>query len=180
MLPNPGILRSPLTSFPRTGAIYSHTAAKLVFFRFFRHTHHIYTHTTLGWTIWIVLCFASVAIAFVLATAVPIFSFLTGIIASLFASWYTYGIAGFFWLHDTYHLDGGRTALRRRWSGTAMAVFTILAGSFMSVAGTYVSIKVSRFVVIDDVTGLTELLVDCGCVQKWSCWKAVHVLSAEQ
>jgi hypothetical protein len=42
----------------------------------------------LGWSVWIVLCFACSALAFVFATAVPIFSFLIGLAASLFAAWY--------------------------------------------------------------------------------------------
>lgn len=85
------------------------------------------------------------AIAFVLAIAVPIFSYLIGIAAALFASWYTYGLAGFFWLHDTYYLKGGTSALRKRPIGVILAVLTILAGAFICVAGTYVSIKVSSY-----------------------------------
>ncbi|TBU55100.1 amino acid transporter [Dichomitus squalens] len=130
-----------LVNFLITGAIYAHTAAKLVFVRVFRGTHHMYTHTVLGWSTWVGLCFASVAVSFVLASAVPIFSYLTGITASLFASWYTYGVAGFFWLYDTFHLKGGLDALKRRRLGTSLAVATVLAGAFMCVAGTYVSIK---------------------------------------
>ena len=133
---------SNATPLHSTGALYAHTAAKLVFIRLFRHTPHVHTHTLLGWSTWVALCFAATAGAFVLASAVPIFSYLTGITASLFASWYTYGVAGFFWLHDTYYLRGGAGALKRRWFGTTLAVVTILAGAFICVAGTYVSIKV--------------------------------------
>ncbi|KAH9944526.1 amino acid transporter [Epithele typhae] len=140
-----------LVNFLIAGALYSHTAAKLVFVRFFRHSRHIYTHTALGWTVWTALCFAATAAAFVLASAVPIFSYLTGITASLFAAWYTYGLAGFFWLHDTYHQaepqytggvgGSGIAALRKRPVGTVSAVSTVLAGAFICVAGTYVSVK---------------------------------------
>ncbi|RDX56036.1 amino acid transporter [Lentinus brumalis] len=130
-----------LTNFLIAGALYSHTAAKLVLLRLFRHTHHVHSHTVLGWSVWVVLCFAAVAIAFILASAVPIFSYLTGITASVFASWYTYGIAGFFWLYDTFYLKGGARALKRRWIGTTMATLTVVAGAFICVAGTYVSIK---------------------------------------
>lgn len=126
----------------RAGALYSHTAAKLVFVRFFRHTRHIYSHTALGWAVWVLLCFAAVTVACILAIAVPIFSDLIGIAAALFAAWYTYGLAGFFWLHDAYHLDGGRRGLARRWVGTSIAILTIIAGGFICVAGAYVSIKV--------------------------------------
>jgi hypothetical protein len=78
--------------------------------------------------------------------AVPIFSYLIGIAAALFASWYTYGLAGFFWLHDTYHLYGGMAAIRRRPVGTFLAVATIILGLFICVAGTYVSVKVRALV----------------------------------
>ncbi|KAF9821899.1 hypothetical protein IEO21_00329 [Rhodonia placenta] len=130
-----------LVNFLISGGLYAHTAAKLVFVRLFRRSRHLYSHTVLGWSVWIFLCFAATATAFIFATAVPIFSDLVGITASVFASWYTYGLAGFFWLYDTYYLDNGKEALRRRWGGTLLAVATILAGAFICVAGTYVSIK---------------------------------------
>ncbi|KAI0348690.1 amino acid transporter [Trametopsis cervina] len=130
-----------LGNFLIAGALCCHTAAKLVFVRLFRHSRHVHSHTILGWSVWTGLCVIVVALSFILAAAVPIFSDLIGITASLFAAWYTYGLAGFFWLHDTYHLKGGRMALRTRPIGTILAVLTILAGAFICVAGTYVSIK---------------------------------------
>jgi hypothetical protein len=134
-----------------SSGLYTHTAAKLVFVRIFRHSEHVYSHTLLGWTVWTLLCFAGVAIAAILAIAVPIFSYLIGIAAALFAAWYTYGLAGFFWLHDVYHLKGGVDGLKRRPIGTTIAVLTIIAGAFICVAGTYVSIKVSVRVFASDV-----------------------------
>lgn len=62
----------------------------------------------------------------------------------MFAAWFTYGIAGFFWIHDTYHLHGGMRELKRRFIGTTLALLTILAGAFICVAGTYVFVKVSQ------------------------------------
>jgi hypothetical protein len=79
--------------------------------------------------------------AFVLAIGVPIFGYLIGIAAALFASWYTYGLAGAFWLHDTYHLDGGSWALKKRWLMTIVNVLTLMAGGFICVAGLYAIIK---------------------------------------
>ncbi|CCM00885.1 uncharacterized protein FIBRA_02931 [Fibroporia radiculosa] len=130
-----------MVNFLISGGLYCHTAAKLVFVRIFRRSRHLYSHTMLGWSTWIVLCFVSTGLAFIFAGAVPIFSDLVGISASVFASWYTYGIAGFFWLYDAFYLEGGAPALRRRWVGTLLAVLTILSGAFICVAGTYVSIK---------------------------------------
>ncbi|KAJ8084233.1 hypothetical protein PM082_003000 [Marasmius tenuissimus] len=130
-----------LGNFMITGALCCHTAAKLVFVRYFRGTVHMYNHTARGWTTWILLCFLAVAAAFVLAVAVPIFSYLIGITAALFAAWYTYGLAGFFWLHDTYHLRGGSAALRKYSFNTILSISIIVAGAFICVAGTYVSVK---------------------------------------
>jgi hypothetical protein len=131
-----------IPNFLVAGSLYSHTAAKLVFTRIFRKSHHLHSHTVLGWGAWTVLIFAMNAAAFILAVAVPIFSDLIGIAASLFASWYTYGIAGAFWLHDSYYMTGERTrAWQRRPIMTILSVLTFAAGGFICVAGTYVTIK---------------------------------------
>ena len=81
------------------------------------------------------------AAAFVLAVGVPIFNYLIGIAASLFASWYTYGIAGALWLYDVYHDKGGVAAWRHRWAMTGVNVMTLAAGAFICVAGMYVTVK---------------------------------------
>ncbi|KAG1784603.1 uncharacterized protein HD556DRAFT_1251096, partial [Suillus plorans] len=92
--------------------LYTHTATKLVFVRIFRHSEHVHSHTLLGWTVWTLLCFAGSAITAILAIAVPIFSYLIGITAALFAARYMYGLARFFWLHDAYHLESGMDGLK--------------------------------------------------------------------
>ncbi|KAG2368224.1 transmembrane amino acid transporter protein-domain-containing protein [Suillus spraguei] len=130
-----------LPNFLFCAGLCTHTAAKLVFVRIFRHSKHVHSHTLLGWTVWTLLCFAAIAIAVILAIAVPIFSYLIGIAAALFAAWYTYGLAGFFWLHDVYHMKGGVNGLKQRSIGTVIAVLTVISGAFICVAGTYVSIK---------------------------------------
>jgi hypothetical protein len=55
---------------------------------------------------------------------------------------YTYGLAGFFYLYDTYYLTNGKEALKRHPWMVLASFFTILAGAFICVAGTYVFIKV--------------------------------------
>lgn len=119
------------------GALYNHTAAKIIFIRLFRDTVHLHDHTLLGWLVWTALVLLATAAAFVLAIGVPIFAYLIGIAAALFASWYTYGLAGAFWLFDTYYLRGGREGLRRHMFMTIVNILTILAGAFICVAGLY-------------------------------------------
>ena len=68
------------------------------------------------------------------------------------ASWYTYGLAGAFWIYDIYHglsstntrvgaYDEGWGALRRRWWMTLANVATFVGGGFICVAGLYAIIK---------------------------------------
>ncbi|KAB5528967.1 transmembrane amino acid transporter [Coniochaeta sp. 2T2.1] len=129
-----------IPNFLIAGSLYAHTAAKLIFVRLFRRTRHLHDHSSVGWATWTLLIFVMNALAFVLAVGVPIFNYLIGIAASLFASWYTYGIAGFFWLYDEYHLMGGYGAFRAAWPMFTICVLTVVSGAFICVAGMYVSV----------------------------------------
>lgn len=155
-----------IPNFLIAGSLYSHTAAKLLFVRFFRNSRHLYSNTILGWSVWIALIFLMNAAAFVLAVGVPIFNYLIGIAASLFASWYTYGIvsllpfayeiclclcqlmltsstsqAGAFWLYDAWVYKGKVEAWKRNSLMTGLSLATLAAGAFICVAGMYVTIK---------------------------------------
>ncbi|KAL8906198.1 MAG: hypothetical protein Q9207_002166 [Kuettlingeria erythrocarpa] len=130
-----------IPNFLIAGSLYSHTAAKLLFIRLFRRSRHLHEHTLVGWGVWISLIFLMNAAAFVLAIGVPIFNYLIGIAASLFASWYTYGIAGAFWLYDAWVYDGGSGAWKRRWAMCGLSWLTLAAGAFICVAGMYVTVK---------------------------------------
>lgn len=86
-------------------------------------------------------------LAFVLATGVSIFGYLVGIAAALFASFYTYGLAGAFWIHDTYFGynygkdRSGWPELKKRPLMFIVNVLTFISGVFICVAGLYVYIR---------------------------------------
>ncbi|KAI9708213.1 MAG: hypothetical protein M1820_004167 [Bogoriella megaspora] len=130
-----------IPNFLIAGSLYSHTASKLFFIRIFRNSRHLHSHTKTGWLVWVALIVLANGAAFVLAVGVPIFNYLVGLAASLFAAWYTYGIAGAFWLHDAYHDGDGWREWVRKWPQATIAALTVLAGGFICVAGTYASIK---------------------------------------
>ncbi len=130
-----------IPNFLIAGSLYAHTAAKLIFLRLFRNSEHLHSHTVVGWGTWSFLIVIMNGAAFVLAVGVPIFSYLIGIAAALFASWYTYGIAGAFWLHDSYYLSGSMQQWKRKPVMFVLSVLTFVAGGFICVAGTYVIIK---------------------------------------
>lgn len=130
-----------LPNFMLAGSLYSHTAAKLVFVRLFPGGRHVHSHTVTGWGAWTVLVVLANAAAFLFATGIPVFNYLLGITAALFAAWYTYGLAGAFWLHDAYYFKGGFRAWRRRPFMTLLNVLTLLAGAFICIGGLYATIR---------------------------------------
>jgi hypothetical protein len=74
------------------GSLYAHTASKVIFVRIFRHSEHLHSHTFLGWSVWVALIILANGLSFLLAVGIPIFNYLIGIAASLFAAWFTYGM----------------------------------------------------------------------------------------
>ncbi|KAI1477595.1 transmembrane amino acid transporter protein-domain-containing protein [Daldinia eschscholtzii] len=122
------------------GSLNLHTAAKLMFVRLFRRSHHIHSHTFTGWSVWALLVLLVNTAAFLFAVGIPIFNYLVGIAASVFAAWYTYGLAGAFWLHDTYHYRGGYGGWFKRPIMFVLNVLTVLAGGFICVGGLYATI----------------------------------------
>lgn len=130
-----------IPNFLMAGALYAHTASKLIFVRIFRRSRHLHSNTLLGWSTWLLLIFFCNAAAFVLAVGVPIFNYLIGLAASLFAAWYTYGLAGMFFLHDCWVDEGGKRGLQGKPMQTVLAILTILAGAFICGAGMYTSVK---------------------------------------
>lgn len=131
-----------IPSFLATACLTSHTGAKLLFVRIFRDSKHLHSNTFKGWGVWTALIVIVNVAAFVLAVAVPIFNSLIGLAASLFASWFTYGISGIFWLHDAWFLNGERfEGWRRRPVQTLLCILTVLSTAFICVAGMYATVK---------------------------------------
>ena len=80
------------------GVIYGHVASKLVYVRLFRGTKHMSERTWLSFGTWASITLSFWIIAFVIAESIPTFNNLLALISSLFASWFTYGLGGVFWL----------------------------------------------------------------------------------
>ncbi|KAI0950224.1 hypothetical protein AcV7_008761 [Taiwanofungus camphoratus] len=124
------------------GVINGHVCAKLIFVRIFRRngqkSRHMTSHSWTGWLTWVGLCIAIWSLAFVIAEVIPFFNDLLGVISSLFASWFTYGISGIFWFHLTPPSE--RWSTPRQKMKTVFWAFIILMGAFIMVAGLYASI----------------------------------------
>ncbi|KAJ5781303.1 hypothetical protein N7457_006463 [Penicillium paradoxum] len=81
-----------------SGVINGHVAAKYVYVRVFRGTHHMHTNSFLSIGTWVGITLVLWVIAWIISEAIPVFNTLLSLITSLFASWFTYGLSGIFWL----------------------------------------------------------------------------------
>lgn len=87
---------------------------------------------------WIGIALACWVIAWIIADAIPVFSDLLSLISSLFASWFSYGLGGMYWLHIN---KGKWFSSPRKIVLTIVNVCIVLIGGCMCGLGLYVSGK---------------------------------------
>ncbi|KAI9831470.1 MAG: hypothetical protein M1819_005069 [Sarea resinae] len=80
------------------GVINGHVAAKYIYVRIFRGTGMMGKKSLASYGSWMIICLILWVIAWIIAEAIPVFNDLLSLISSLFASWFTYGLSGIFWL----------------------------------------------------------------------------------
>lgn len=81
------------------GVINGHVAAKYVYVRLFRGTDRMSKKSWSSFGMWVLIVVILWTIAWIIAEAIPVFNDLLGLISALFASWFTYGLSGVFWLY---------------------------------------------------------------------------------
>lgn len=80
------------------GVIYGHVASKYIFVRLFRGTRHLTARSWLSFGSWAGIAAILWLIAFIIAESIPVFNDLLSLVSALFASWFTYGMSGVFWI----------------------------------------------------------------------------------
>ncbi|PYH97169.1 amino acid transporter [Aspergillus ellipticus CBS 707.79] len=81
------------------GVVNGHVACKYVYVRIFRNGDRMHSRDLVATGSWVGIMLALWILAWVIAEAIPVFNDLLSLIASLFASWSTFGFSGMFWLH---------------------------------------------------------------------------------
>ena len=84
------------------GVINGHVASKYVYVRLFRGTDRMSKKSWSSFGLWAVIVLVLWTIAWIIAEAIPVFNDLLSLISALFASWFTYGLSGVFWLYLNY------------------------------------------------------------------------------
>ncbi|KAF9739246.1 hypothetical protein PMIN06_005272 [Paraphaeosphaeria minitans] len=134
--------------------MYIHFAAKYFFIRFLRGTSHLARNTKTHWMTWFG-CTGSVAgIAYIIASAIPVFGGLVSLIGALLGTLICFQPMGGMWLYD--HWNKPRSA---KWMLMVFwCFFIIISGTFLMVSGTYGS-----------VVGIIDSYNASGGSSAWSC-----------
>ncbi|KAJ5306761.1 hypothetical protein PENANT_c003G04165 [Penicillium antarcticum] len=120
------------------GVINGHVAFKYVYTRIFRGTDRMHKRDAVAVGSWIGISLSLWILAWIISTAIPVFSSLLSLITALFASWFTYGLSGIFWLFMN---KGLWSSSPRKIALTALNVFIIAIGAAICGLGLYVSGK---------------------------------------
>ncbi|KIW70778.1 hypothetical protein PV04_03019 [Phialophora macrospora] len=116
-----------------------HIAAKYIFVRALRGTRHLTENTPKHWATWISCTGGISIVAYVVASAVPVFGGLVSLIGALFCTLTSFQPMGCMWLYDNW----GRFKAERTPRLTLMvcwSVFVIVSGTFLMIGGTYGSV----------------------------------------
>lgn len=82
------------------GVVNGHVGVKYLYVRLLRDNKDDLMHqkSAKSYGIWVSICTASWMGAWLIAEAVPVFNDLLGLTSALFASWFTFGLSGMFWM----------------------------------------------------------------------------------
>ncbi|KGO69589.1 Amino acid transporter, transmembrane [Penicillium italicum] len=120
------------------GVVNGHIGLKYIYVRLFRGTDRMQKRDLVAVGSWVAIALICWVVAWVIADAIPVFSDLLSLISSLFASWFSYGLGGVYWLHIN---KGKWFSSPRKIALTVLNFCIILIGGCMCGLGLYVSGK---------------------------------------
>lgn len=106
--------------------------------RLLRGSKHLTSNSWQHWSAWLSCTFGVIAIAYVIASAIPIFGNLVSFIGAFFGPTMSMIPYGLMWWHDNWR---GKTAAERRglWkkANACMSLLVVVVGTFLTIACTY-------------------------------------------
>jgi hypothetical protein len=131
--------------------------AKYIFVRLLRGTKHLNSNSFVHWATWLACTGGVTVIAYIIASAIPVFGGLVSLIGALLGTFMCFQPYGCMWLYDNW--DAGKKAKSAKWCFmVGWSVFVIVIGTFVMVAGTYGS-----------VVGIIDSYNASGGTAAWSC-----------
>ncbi|KAH6604539.1 neutral amino acid permease [Trichoderma cornu-damae] len=125
------------------GCLYASVTARFVFFRAFRNSVHLHSHTVVGWGSWFGILLVTWIFAFIISQVIPFFSSLLSVMSSLFDSWFGFIFWGVAYLRmrSVDEQAGRKRNPIAAALSTAVNVAIIIIGVFFLSVGTYASIQ---------------------------------------
>ncbi|KAH6976452.1 transmembrane amino acid transporter protein-domain-containing protein [Ilyonectria sp. MPI-CAGE-AT-0026] len=124
--------------FIMTSTLWVHLAAKFLLVRILRDSEHLQSNSFTHWATWLGSTIGITILSFVIAEAVPFFSYLIGLIGSLCCAPTCLVIPA---LMGLYMDQGSHRSSKRMMAVCALHCFTIVLGLFVTIAGTYTTIQ---------------------------------------
>ncbi|KAH8200345.1 hypothetical protein TruAng_005498 [Truncatella angustata] len=130
-----------IPGFIMTTTLWVHLAAKFrnkLLVRILRDSVHLQDHSVTHWVTWLASTIGISALAFVVAGAIPFFSYLIGLIGSLCCAPTCLIIPALMGLYMDWEYRGTTHVMTIR---CAFHIFTVILGSFITVSGTYTTVQ---------------------------------------
>lgn len=125
--------------------------------RLLRGTEHLTSNSFVHWSTWLACTFGVTIVAYIIASAIPVFESLVSLVGALLGTLISFQPMGCMWLYDNW--TKGKQERSVKWMFmVGWSVFVIVAGSFLTVAGTYSSAK-----------SIADSYRENGGTSPWSC-----------
>ncbi|KAJ5082990.1 amino acid transporter [Penicillium argentinense] len=122
-----------------TTMLVIHLPGKYIFLRLLQGSRHLTANTITHWVVWLSCTFGITLIAYIIASAIPVFDNLVSLIGALLGTLMSFQPMGCMWLYDNW--SQGTKERSPRWIlMVCWSSFVILVGTFLMVSGTYGSI----------------------------------------
>ncbi|WWC62324.1 uncharacterized protein I303_104920 [Kwoniella dejecticola CBS 10117] len=123
-----------------TVTIYLHLPAKYIFLRFMKGSRHLNSNSFVHWAVWLSCVFACTAIAYIIASAIPVFGSLVGLIGALFGTFFCIGLMGAMWIFD--NKDRRQTVKTLGYRALFfMNAFLVLLALYLMISGTWGAVQ---------------------------------------
>lgn len=138
-LPPRKLFREKIEDSSNTSLTHIQLPAKYIFIRALRDSKHLNSNSKTHWVVWIGCTFGTGLIAYIIASAIPIFGSLVSLIGALCITFLAFHPMACMWLYDNW--SKGKVEKTLRWKlmvGWSMLVLII--GTFLMITGTWGSI----------------------------------------
>ncbi|OAA50925.1 amino acid transporter [Beauveria brongniartii RCEF 3172] len=123
-----------------TGMVFGHTAIKYIYvvaLRATKTTHRATENSVRSWGLWVGSATVFWVLAFILASAIPIFDSILSISSATFVAWFTFGVSGVFW----YHRNWQEKFARKNIPLAIVNALLIIQALFMNGVGMWASVQ---------------------------------------